>query len=181
MHADENMEASEIGLGGSCHWCTEAIFLSLKGVTQVKQGWIASKEAPDRFSEAVIVRFDPNLIPLETLITIHLHTHSSTSSHAMREKYRSAVYTFSDQQQSLAQAIIQARQTEFSEPIITEAVRFDSFKLNQPQYLNYYYSNPDKPFCQNIVNPKLLQLLHDFASEVDASKMTHLLPKAPNP
>ena len=25
-------EEIEIGLGGGCHWCTEAIFLSLKGV-----------------------------------------------------------------------------------------------------------------------------------------------------
>jgi peptide-methionine (S)-S-oxide reductase len=46
---------SKIGFGGSCHWCTEAIFLSLKGVTAVKQGWIASDGQNSTFSEAVIV------------------------------------------------------------------------------------------------------------------------------
>lgn len=172
------METSEIGFGGSCHWCTEAIFVSLKGIKQVRQGWIASKEAPSRFSEAVIVSFDARLITLETLISIHLHTHSCTSSHTMREKYRSAVYAFSKDQQSKARAIIQALKAEFNEPIITEVVYFDSFKLNHPQYLNYYYANPEKPFCQNIVNPKLVHLLRDFASEVDASKLAHLLPIA---
>jgi peptide-methionine (S)-S-oxide reductase len=175
------METSEIGLGGSCHWCTEAIFFSLKGVAQVRQGWIASKEAPDRLSEAVVVRYDQSVIPLETLIAIHLYTHSCTSAHAMRDKYRSAVYTFSGQQQSLAAAIIHALQQQFSEPIITEVVPFSSFKLNKPEYLNYYYSGPEKPFCQNIVNPKLVQLLRDFASEVDVSKLPHLLPMVLNP
>jgi peptide-methionine (S)-S-oxide reductase len=168
------MENSEIGFGGSCHWCTEAIFLSLKGVSQVQQGWIASKEAPSRFSEAVIVRFDPNIIPLETLIAIHLHTHSCTSAHTMRDRYRSAVYTFSQQQQSQSEATIRTLQSEFNEPIITEVVPLDSFKLNQQQYLNYYYANPKKPFCQNIVNPKLIQLLHDFKNEVDTLKLSHL-------
>ena len=169
------MEPSEIGFGGSCHWCTEAIFLSLKGVNQVRQGWIASIEAATRFSEAVIVHFDPSIIPPETLIAIHLHTHSCTSEHTMREKYRSAIYTFSVQQQSLSKAVIQALQPEFGQPIITEVVPFGSFKLNQPQYLNYYYADPEKPFCQNIVNPKLTQLLRDFKSEVDLSKLPHLL------
>lgn len=170
------MESSEIGFGGSCHWCTEAIFLSLKGITQVRQGWIASREAPERFSEAVIVHFDPNYISLETLIDIHLHTHSCTSTHTMRDKYRSAVYAFSKDQQSQAKAIIQALKPEFTDLIITEVIPFGTFKLNQPQYLNYYYTNPEKPFCQHIVKPKLLQLLREFKNEVDTSKLSHLLP-----
>jgi hypothetical protein len=65
--------------------------------------------------------------------------------------------------------------------IITEVVPLDSFKLNQPQYLNYYYANPEKPFCQNIVNPKLIHLLQHFATEVDKSKLAHLLSKDSNP
>tara|TARA_B100000795_G_scaffold173674_1_gene130984 strand:- start:4871 stop:5212 length:342 start_codon:yes stop_codon:yes gene_type:complete len=39
----------KIGLGGGCHWCTEAVFMSLKGVRSVRQGWIASDaKAPER-------------------------------------------------------------------------------------------------------------------------------------
>lgn len=69
----------KIGLGGSCHWCTEAIFRSLKGVSTVEQGWIASDGENTTLSEAVIVNFSPNEITLETLIAIHLHTHSCIS------------------------------------------------------------------------------------------------------
>jgi len=42
----------QIGLGGSCHWCTEAIFSSLKGVESVEQGWFKSSENSSQFSEA---------------------------------------------------------------------------------------------------------------------------------
>lgn len=161
----------KIGFGGSCHWCTEAIFQSLRGVNQVEQGWIASAERPDDYSEAVIVGFDPEVISLQALIAVHLHTHSSTSVHSMREKYRSAVYTFSADQQALAIGIIQALAQEFNEPIITEVLEFGAFKLNKPEYLDYYYSNPSRPFCQNIVNPKLRQLLRDFSGLVNRDKL----------
>ena len=36
------MGKEKIGIGGSCHWCTEAIFQSLIGVEEVLQGWIHS-------------------------------------------------------------------------------------------------------------------------------------------
>ena len=81
-----------IGFGGSCHWCTEAIFQSLIGVETVQQGWISSKPPNETLSEAVLVSFNPNQISIEILIEVHLLTHSCTSEHSMRGKYRSAVY-----------------------------------------------------------------------------------------
>lgn len=170
-------ELQKIGFGGSCHWCTEAIFLSVKGVTGVEQGWISSLEAPTRFSEAVLVSFDAEIVSIKTLVTIHLHTHSSTSSHHMRDKYRSAVYTFGAAQQTFVASVIKSLQHEFANPIITEVLEFGTFKINKPEYLNYYYSAPEKPFCQNMVNPKLLKLLNQFSTAVDHDKLAHLLPK----
>ena len=77
------MGKEKIGIGGSCHWCTEAIFQSLIGVEEVLQGWIHSDGEATTFSEAVVITFDTNLITLEALIEIHLHTHSCTAMHSM--------------------------------------------------------------------------------------------------
>jgi peptide-methionine (S)-S-oxide reductase len=162
---------TKIGFGGSCHWCTEAIFASLKGVKKVEQGWIASDVDDLSFSEAVIVEFDPNIISLAILIAIHLHTHSCTSTHRMRAKYRSAIYTFRDGQSAIAKQTIERLQPEFTRPIITQVIPFKRFRLNRQNYLDYYYSNPDKPFCQNIINPKLKILLQQFSSSVDKQKL----------
>jgi len=96
----------KIGLGGGCHWCTEAVFQALRGVERVEQGFIRSTAPHDGWSEAVIVHFDPAVIDLKTLIEVHLRTHASTSEHSMRGKYRSAVYAFDPQQADDAQAVL---------------------------------------------------------------------------
>jgi peptide-methionine (S)-S-oxide reductase len=152
----------KIGFGGSCHWCTEAIFLSFTGVVKVDQGWIASTGEATAFLEAVIVEFDPSIISLQTLIEIHLHSHSCTANHAMRSKYRSAVYTFDETQAIEVTKILSRLQTDFNEAIITQVLPFESFRLNEINYLNYYYSNPQKPFCENVVSPKLQSLRQRF-------------------
>ena len=100
------MELTKIAFGGGCHWCTEAVFQALKGVEQVDQGWVSSIHKNAAFSEAVIIAFDERKIDLETLIEIHLITHKSTSNHSMRNKYRSAIYCFSNLQKEKSLKII---------------------------------------------------------------------------
>jgi len=159
-------KVNKVGFGGSCHWCTEAIFQSLMGVEKVEQGWIASTAPHRDFSEAVMVHFEPDQIDLSTLINIHLHTHSCTEQHSMRSKYRSAVYTFSNIQQNEAIDILRILQQEFEEKIITEVLPFKEFKLNQKNYLNYYHSNPEKPFCKTYITPKLKALSNKFSNSI---------------
>ena len=159
---------TKVGFGGSCHWCMEAIFQSLAGVTEVLQGWMAVEG--DDFSEAVLVSFDEKGISLATLIEIHLATHSCTAEHSMRRKYRSAVYVHDEGQEKGARVILGELQKEYEQPIITRVLQLKEFKLNAPAYLNYYYSDPQKPFCENIVLPKLRLLLERFGTSVDAAK-----------
>jgi peptide-methionine (S)-S-oxide reductase len=157
----------KIGFGGGCHWCTEAIFQSLIGVTEVEQGWIASTlPHASSLSEAVIVHFDETSICQETLIEIHLLTHNATSNHTFREKYRSAIYTFSDTQQKEAQTILKQKASLFKKPLVTKVYPFGSFKRNKECYLNYYRNNPQKPFCQARIEPKLQLLLEKFSNSI---------------
>ena len=164
----------KIGFGGSCHWCTEAIYRSLKGVSAVEQGWISSDGENTAASEAVIVNFDVSQIDLKTLIAIHLHTHSCTSAHDLRGKYRSAIYTFDNNQEREAEAVLMEMQKEFAKPIITKVLAFGEFKLNSENYLDYYYKDPTKPFCQNIVSPKLKILIEKFGEHVTPGQVSHL-------
>ncbi len=148
------MIIKKVGFGGGCHWCTEAYFQSLKGVEFVEQGWANSEFPEDSFSEAVIVHYNSESIPLEVLIAVHLHTHSSTKNHSLRKKYRSAVYVF-DGSVADYQKIILDNQKDFDDGIITTAILFNQFKLNTESQLDYYTKNKDSVFCQRYISPKL--------------------------
>lgn len=168
----------KIGFGGGCHWCTEAVFQHLKGVEKVEQGWIASSDENESFSEAVIVYFYPEQIPLEVLVEIHLNTHNSTSLHSFREKYRSAVYTFSEIQKDEISAIIEALQPQFEYKIITKVIPFVSFKTSREQIVDYYKKNPQKPFCETFINPKLKLLLDKYNNYTKTEELQHITTSA---
>lgn len=165
---------SKIGFGGGCHWCTEAVFQSLNGVENVQQGWIASNGDNSSFSEAVIVEYNATIIPIEVLIEIHLHTHKSTSSHSMRKKYRSAIYVFDENQEIKIFEVLKTLQHKFKNKLVTQVLVFSEFKPSREEILNYYYKNPEKPFCKTFINPKLKILLESFRNYTDLIKTTHL-------
>ena len=163
------------GFGGGCHWCTEAVFSALKGVMAVHQGWIASNGENHDLSEGVVVTYDATQISFDVLIAIHLYTHSSTSNHSMRGKYRSAIYTFDDNDIRPALHAIANLQKEFKNTIVTKVLPFCDFKLNREDSLNYYFSDPERPFCENYINPKLKLLLQKFSGIVRNDKLEHII------
>ncbi|MGO4911250.1 peptide-methionine (S)-S-oxide reductase [Leeuwenhoekiella sp. W20_SRS_FM14] len=155
---------SKIALGGGCHWCTEAVFQSLNGVLKVEQGYVASTGFYREYSEAVIVHFNPDIIPLAVLIEIHLYTHKSTSDHSFRTKYRSAVYYFSEYQEAIISQIIIDLQPLFKEQLITQILPIASFEASRESLHDYYLKDPDKPFCKRYIQPKLKLLKEKFSS-----------------
>ncbi len=161
----------KIGFGGGCHWCTEAVFQSLKGVTHVAQGFIAATEPESSYSEAVIVSFNQDQLSLNELITVHLYTHNSTADHSLRTKYRSAVYVFDEQEISGVRNILRSLQKDFVDPLITQVLLYTDFKASEVQFRNYYYSNPEKPFCETYIAPKLNKIKLDFPDLFDQEKI----------
>ena len=162
---------NKIALGGGCHWCTEAVFQSLKGVVSVEQGYIASLVKHSAFSEGVIVHFNANIISLKTLIEIHLYTHKCTSNHSMREKYRSAVYVFSEAQKDKVEVLLKGFQSDFNNEIITKVYPFSRFKASRDEIQDYYQKNPKKPFCEKFIDPKLMLLMDKFSDYVNTQKI----------
>jgi len=154
----------KLGFGGGCHWCTEAVFNSVSIVEKVEQGWIASIGNNSDYSEAVIAHFDKSRISVDKLVQIHLMTHSCTSQHGMRNKYRSAVYIFDENQRIEVENAIQQNQLYFDNTIVTQILSFRCFKENSEQYQNYYQKNNGNQFCQRYIEPKL-ELIHTLNIE----------------
>lgn len=153
-----------IGFGGGCHWCTEAVFQSLRGVRCVAQGFISSEPPYDAWSEGVVVSFDPAEIDLAVLLEVHLRTHSSTSAHRLRAKYRSAVYVFDDGQAGEVRRLMEALQAGFEKPLVTKVLSYNDFRPSEERYQNYYRTDPDRPFSRCYIDPKLAVLRQRFAA-----------------
>jgi len=160
------MNDFKIGLGGGCHWCTEAVFQSLKGVITVEQGYIASIGNNTSFSEAVLISYNPEIIELRDLIEIHLHTHKSTSNHSFRKKYRSAIYYFNQKEKATITIYLSELNTTFGNQLITQVLEFHAFKSSRPALINYYTNNPEKPFCKRYIHPKLDMLRKKYAEKL---------------
>lgn len=157
----------KIGFGGGCHWCTEAVFQSLKGVTLVEQGYISATGEASSFSEAVIVHFNSEVISENVLLEIHLYTHNSTSNHSRRQTYRSAVYVYSEDQNQRLSLFLKAFQKVFNNKLVTKVYLFNAFQSSRDAIKNYYLKDPKKPFCERFIAPKLSMLLERFSKHLN--------------
>jgi peptide-methionine (S)-S-oxide reductase len=155
-------EVQRIGFGGGCHWCTEAVFAALRGVIRVEQGFIRSDAPDDNFSEAVLLTFQPDQISLGSLIEIHLRTHSSTSNHSMRRKYRSAVYVMDEVQAEAARRVLIEVAPGFDAPLVTRILTFRTFNASDERFQRYSEKNAGSPFCTTYIDPKLALLRKEF-------------------
>lgn len=144
----------KIGLGGGCHWCTEAVFQAVTGVSLVEQGYISSQAPYNTMSEAVVVHFT-NDVDLENLIDIHLQTHASTQQHSRRKDYRSAIYYFNPEMKSSVEAVMISLSRKRNKNFITQILPFHAFKPSRASIQNYYKTRPEAPFCTRYIEPKL--------------------------
>lgn len=146
------MSLIEVGFGGGCHWCTEAVFSNTPEASDVLQGWIRSNGEESNLSEAVLLKCE--LVNLEKLIHIHLLTHSSTNEHSLRYKYRSAVYYTDPNHKRIIENIL----SDVPENVITMVLPLEKFELNDEKYLNYYEKNKGNQFCETYIEPKLKKI-----------------------
>ena len=152
----------KIGLGGGCHWCTEAVFKAVKGVYNVRQGYISAKESPDQFYEGIIMNYDPETVILEDLILIHLRTHQSMKDHSMRHKYRSAIYVYNQLDLGKTRKALKNVENSTGSKFVTRAYELACFKESRAEIRNYYQTDPQRPFCIRYIQPKLDLLLKEF-------------------
>jgi peptide-methionine (S)-S-oxide reductase len=144
----------ELGLGGGCHWCTEAVFQAVDGVDKVEQGYIFSVAPFADRSEAIVIHFSEQM-NFEKLIDIHLQTHASTKEHSRRKEYRSAIYYFNEEMKSKIEEVMISLSRKRNETYITQIIPFVSFEHSWENVQNYYNTRPDAPFCKRYIEPKL--------------------------
>ena len=151
-----------LGLGGGCHWCTEAVFDHLRGVHTVEQGFHRSDPPDEAWSEAARVKWEPDALPLSVLLEVHIRTHASTSAHSLRGKYRSAVYVGSETEAGEVRDALVELQRDFAKPLVTQVLPDRGFRPSDAKFQDYYRTDPERPFCRTYIDPKLAMLRREF-------------------
>jgi len=164
-------------LGGGCFWCTEALLDELDGVTEVISGYAGGDIVNPTYrqisggktghAEVVQARFNPQVISFADILRIFLATHDPTSLNRqgadVGSQYRSIILYHNEEQQQIAMEVIAEMQSAFDKPIVTEVRPFSKFFKAEQSHQEYYRSNPEKAYCQAVINPKLLKLRKQFS------------------
>lgn len=171
--------------GGGCFWCTEAVFKDVRGVTKVTSGYAGGSvpnpsyehvcDGSTGHAEVIQVEYDPSVVTYEQLLEIFFLTHDPTSMNRQGNdvgtQYRSVVFFTNDTEKQTAESVKARLDGEhiYDKPIVTEIVPFTNFYPAEDYHQNYFEKNPDQPYCQAVINPKVGKFRQRFAPLLKSS------------
>lgn len=180
--ADHELNRQVATFGGGCFWCTEAVFLSLRGVISVSSGYSGGHleqptykqvcEGHTGHAEVIRIEFNPELIAFEDLLEVFFATHDPTTLNRqgadIGTQYRSVVFYHDQTQQEAAERTIRKlnESGEFPRAIVTEVSPWINFYPAEDYHANYFAMNPRQPYCQGVISPKVEKFRKKFADRL---------------
>jgi peptide-methionine (S)-S-oxide reductase len=155
----DGMERLVVGMG--CFWGAERVFWQADGVYTTAVGYAGGYTPNPTYeevcsgrtghTEAVLVVFDPTVLPLEGVLRLFWENHDPTQGmrqgNDMGTQYRSAVYWASDAQRAAAEASRDRFQAELARSgygeITTEIAEAGPFYYAEPYHQQYLAKNPN--------------------------------------
>ncbi|MDQ6931136.1 MAG: peptide-methionine (S)-S-oxide reductase MsrA [Candidatus Eremiobacteraeota bacterium] len=166
-------------LAGGCFWGMEAVFESLKGVSNVVSGFAGGSRDTAHYdtvstgttghAEAVDITFDPAQISYNQLLEVyftvaHDPTELNRQGPDSGTQYRSAIFFENDAQKQTAQRAIARLKAEkkFSAPIVTQVAPLRGFYAAEAYHQHYLKLHPYEPYIVYNDMPKLAALQKTF-------------------
>ena len=169
-------------LAGGCFWCTEAVFLEVKGVYNVVPGYIGGENPNPTYkdictglsghAEAIQIEFDAQEVSFQELLEVFFATHDPTTlnrqGNDVGTQYRSEIFCTNDSQKIVAQQYLDFLNQEniFEKPVVTKVSMATTFFLAEDYHHNYYNQNKDQGYCSFIIQPKLAKFKKVFNDKI---------------
>ena len=160
-------------VGGGCFWCTEAVFMEVKGVEKVVSGY-AGGNAPGKptyreicsgltgHAEVIQITYDANVISFEDILVIFMTTHDPTTLNRQGAdrgtQYRSVIFYHDENQQKIAEEVLKQLQVYFDDKIVTELSPLPIFYEAEKEHQDFYKNNQGYGYCTYVIEPKLAKL-----------------------
>jgi peptide-methionine (S)-S-oxide reductase len=167
MHGD----FEKATLGGGCFWCTEAVFLQMKGVVSVVPGYSGGQvknpsykevcQGTTGHAEVVQISFNPSEVSFADILEVFFQLHDPTTLNRqgadVGTQYRSVIFYHSEEQKQTANGMIGKLNAGklFPMPVVTEISPYTQFYEAEEYHKNYFSRNPNQPYCRIVVAPKV--------------------------
>ena len=166
-----------IYFGGGCFWCVESIYLKLRGVIDVKPGYMGGSTTNPTYEEV----FEGNTnnievskevfnekIKLNDLLKVFFSIHDPTTLNRqgadVGTQYRSAIFCEISDRVEIIDFIKTIEKTAlFKDNIVTEVNEVVEFFEAEDYHHNYFNNNPQNSYCKIVVSPKINKFLESFS------------------
>ena len=166
-------------LGGGCFWCTEAVYVQVKAITDVESGYCNGQVAQPGYeqvcsgrtgcNEVVKLIYDPAQISTREILEIFFVVHDATTlnqqGNDVGTQYRSGIYYTTDEQRQVAQDIIKEMGSGsfFSKKIVTEVLPLENYWPAEEYHQDFFEKNPNQGYCMAVAGPKVAKFRKTFS------------------
>lgn len=153
---------------GGCFWCTETIFESIMGVSEVISGYSGGKEANPTYesvgagrtghAEAFEVYYDSTVISYPELLRVFFASIDPTTvdgqSPDFGKQYRTIAFYRNSTEKQLIEDKIKEISKEYKNPIATQVVPFVKFWEAEEYHQDFVKRNPNQGYVRGESIPR---------------------------
>ena len=159
-----------------CFWCVEAVYESVKGVSEVINGYAggytknptyqASNTGRTGHAEAVEVIYDPTVVSFSTLVDVYFGSQNISQVNGQGpdrgSQYRSIIFYQNEVQKAIITKKMEVLATELKVNIAAEVYPFQKFWIGEDYHQNYERLHPNNSYIRNVSIPRLLKFQQKF-------------------
>ncbi len=167
-------------LAGGCFWCLDAVYRTLRGVTDVVSGYTGGvTKNPDYdavctgmtgHAEAVAVTFAPEVIPdsviLDVFFSLHDPRQLNRQGNDRGTQYRSAMFYTDDAQKKEFEGALERASGYWEGGLVTTLEPLGTWYTAEDYHQDFFAKNPGQGYCMAIAVPKVNKIRQSFADYV---------------
>ena len=159
-----------------CFWCVEAVYESVKGVSEVINGYSgghtknptyqSSNTGRTGHAETVEVIYDPTIVSFSTLLDVYFGSQNVTQVNGQGpdrgSQYRSIIFYQNEAQKTLINQKKEALTKSLNATIAAEVYPFQKFWKGEDYHQNYERLHPNNSYIRNVSIPRLRKFQQKF-------------------
>lgn len=156
-------------LAGGCFWCLDAVYRTLRGVSDVVSGYAGGDTVSPTYeavctgrtghAEVVAVEFDPEIIPadviLDVFFTLHDPRQLNRQGADVGTQYRSAMFYADDEQKARFETAIARANELWDGGVVTTLEPLETFYRAEEYHQDFFAKNPGQGYCMAVAVPKV--------------------------